>query len=177
LTVYVATARHIYKKKKRGRATRLCLVGPSATSFNPPPCRTPALGFPAYAWRHQRGWELGGPWLIVVAFATAVSYFVVGVRYPVVGSAFARIPGWARVVVPPWVRSVWGSHPTTGQSLLLAIQPIGGLRFVSMGRGWGMSALASIATSALGSGVVRSRVVGDKKRKETEHDACRAPFP
>jgi len=61
--------------------------------------------------------------------------------------------------------------------LLLAIWPIGGLRFVSMGRGWGVSALPSFATSALGSEVVRSHVVKDKKRKETEHDMRRAPFP
>jgi len=37
----------------------LCLVGPSATSFSPPPCHTPALGFPVYAWRHRHGWQLG----------------------------------------------------------------------------------------------------------------------
>ena len=91
--MYVTTCKtYIKKEKKQGRAAWLCVVGPSATSFSPLPCRTPALRFPAYAWRH-RSW--GGPRLVVVAFATATSYFPhlrCRCPYPVVGSAFARIP-------------------------------------------------------------------------------------
>ena len=128
--------------------------------------------------------------------------FVVGVRCPVVGSSFARIPthrmgsrcrpglGFHIHAVPPplgsrrrpwppypalgWGWSVRGSHPTTGRSSSsLAIRPIGGLCFVSMGRGWGVSALASFATSALGSGVVRKRVGRDKKaRNGARHASC-----
>ena len=169
----------------------------------------PRHGVPRVCVASPAWWAVGvgpGPWLIVVAFATAASYFPHLRRWCLVPSGeFLPLRGFLPIgracvvvvgrgfhihAVPPplgsrrrpwppypalgWGWSVRGFHPTTGQSSsLLAIRPIGGLRFVSMGRGWGVSAIASFATSALGSGVVRRRVGRDKKaRNGARHASC-----